>query len=75
MSSFAVLKINRDTKECLFLMANAAGTKTFKNDISNAWTDSDHRVAGNMMARCVDKHNDEDDFKYLIDDLDESGEW
>lgn len=75
MSSYAVLKFNKETQECKFLMKNAAGTRTFKNDIANAWTTPDHRKASDMLTKCVEKHKDKDKFTYLIDDLDESGDW
>jgi len=56
-------------------MANALGTKTFKFEILNAWSDKNHRIASAMMTACIAKHNDTDKFKYFIDDLDETGEW
>ena len=33
MSSYIILKMDRETKESMFLMRNATRTKTFKNDI------------------------------------------
>jgi hypothetical protein len=75
MADYAVLKINKETKEALFLMANAAGTKTFKNDFRDAWTNKDHRVASDMLDRCVSRHNDTDEFDYIIDDLSEVGDY
>lgn len=75
MPSYSILKINRETEECLFLMANAVGTKTFKNDAINAWSVSDHRLASDMLIKCINKHSDTKDFKYMIDDLDESAEY
>ena len=75
MSSYIILKMDRETKESMFLMRNAAGTKTFKNDISNAWSSPDHRIASDMMTACVNKHNDTDKYQYLIDDIDEIGDW
>lgn len=75
MSSYTIIKKNKKSGKIAFLMANAVGTKTFKDDISNAWSDSDHRVASAMMIRCIDKHNDTDKFTYSIDDVDESPEW
>ena len=75
MSSYAIIKTNKETKEITFLMANAAGTKTFKNDIANAWSASDHRKASDMMTKCIAKHKDTDKFTYAIDDIDETGDW
>jgi len=75
MSSYTIIKKNKETEKVTFLMANAVGTKTFKDDISNAWSDSDHRIACAMMLHCIDKHNDMDKFTYSIDDVDESPEW
>jgi hypothetical protein len=75
MSSYSVLKKNKNTGKVTFLMANALGTKTFKDDISNAWTDYDHRIASDMMLACSLKHRDTDKFIYFVDDLDESPEW
>lgn len=75
MSSYIILKIDNKTKEGFFLMANAVGTKTFKNDISNAWSTDDHRKASDMMTACINKHNDKDNYTYLIDDIDELGDW
>lgn len=74
MSSYSILKINKETKECLFLMANAVGTRTFRNDFANAWSVSDHRIASDMLTKCKNKHRDGGDFEYMIDDLDESAE-
>ena len=75
MADYAVVKINKDTKEALFLMANAAGTKTFKNDFKGAWTHKDHREASNMLDMCVAKHGDTDIYQYMIDDFSEIGDW
>lgn len=75
MSSYTVIKISDETGEVLFLMNNAVATKTFKSDISNAWTRSDHRIASRMMTACIEHHEDLDKYEYLIDDLDESPEW
>ena len=75
MPSYAVIKTNKATKESFFLMANAVGTKTFKNDFKVAWVSGDHRESSNMLDRCVTKHNDRDKFDYTIDDLDEVGDW
>lgn len=75
MADYAIVKTNRKTCEALFLMANAAGTKTFRNDFKGAWTHKDHRVASDMLDRCVEKHNDTDTYQYTIDDFSESGDW
>lgn len=56
-------------------MANAAGTRTFKNDLLNAWSTQDARKASDMMTKCIEKHKDKDIYTYLIDDIDESSEW
>ncbi len=56
-------------------MGNAVGTKTFKDDIANAWSDSDHRIASDLMIKCIQKHNDTDKFHYIVDDIDESGDY
>lgn len=75
MSSYVIIKSNKETEEITFLMANAVGTKTFKSDISNAWSISDHRGASDMMTKCINKHKDTDKFTYAIDDIDETGDW
>ena len=75
MSSYAVIKKNKETGEVTFLMANAVGTKTFGTNLSNAWSAKDHRAAASMMTRCILKHEDCDKFDYSIDDFDESGDW
>ena len=56
-------------------MNNAAGTKTFKPNFKKAWTDKDHRVASAMLDKCVEKHQDTDIYRYIIDDLSETGDW
>jgi len=75
MSDYAIVKTNRKTGEALFLMANAIGTKTFRDDFKGAWTDKDNRVASDMLDRCVEKHNDTDTYQYAIDDFSEVGDW
>lgn len=75
MPSYAVIKIRPETGDVLFLMNNAIATKTFKPDLSNAWTRSDHREASDMMTACIKHHCDTGEYQYIIDDLDESPEW
>lgn len=75
MSSYIILKQDIESKEGFFLMANAVGTKTFKNDMSNAWSTKDHRIASDMMCKCINKHNDTNKFIYMIDDIDEISDW
>ena len=75
MSSYTIIKANKETKVISFLMANAVGTKTFGANILNAWVTKDHRIASTMLNKCITKHNDTDRFVYNIDDIDESAEW
>lgn len=74
-TNYAVLKINKISGEVLFLMNNAMGTKTFRSGFAGAWTHKDHRASSNMLDICVAKYNDTDKFDYIIDDLNESGDW
>lgn len=75
MSDYAIVKTDKKTGDVLFLMANAVGTKTFRDDFSGAWTDKDHRVASDMLDRCVERHNDTDTYQYAVDDFSECGDW
>lgn len=75
MPSYAILKINKETKECEFLMRDAVATRTFKNELTNAWVNSDHRLASGMLTMCINKHRDCGEYDYIIDDLEEQLEW
>jgi len=75
MSDYAIIKTNKTNKKQFYLMANAAGTKTFKEDFRGAWTHKDHRIASNMLDLCVAKHGDTNEFDYVIDDFSEVGDW
>jgi len=75
MPSYAILRINKETKECEFLMRNAVATRTFRNDLINAWTVTDHRIASGMLCMCINKHRNCGDYDYIVDDLEEQLEW
>lgn len=72
MSSYTVAK--RKGNDVFYLNSSCIDNLTF-GGYKTAWSTKDHQIAAIMMNKCVEKHKDNYEYTYFIDDLDESGDY